>query len=166
MKKFSIISIVVLLVLGSCQRSDICSETTPTTPRLVIKFYDFQNPDSLKAVNNFNAKTINSPNFYYNNPKTDTVVMIPLRTDKNFTNYEFVINQYDSTAQTNSDTLKFSYAPKAVYVSRACGYKTEFLEFNASAVHETDNSNWVKSVQVQQPNDIIDEQTTHLYIYH
>ena len=39
-----------LIVIFSCEKDDICSETTQTTPRLVIEFYDLQAPDELLAV--------------------------------------------------------------------------------------------------------------------
>ena len=34
-----------LIVLFSCEKDDICPDTTQTTPRLVIEFYDLTAPD-------------------------------------------------------------------------------------------------------------------------
>lgn len=178
MKKQLVLLAAFFMALTGCQHSDICSENTPTTPHLVIKFLDFDDQDKTKAVNDFNAREINSPDFYFNNPVNDTVASIPLQTYEDFTDYELIINQQDEDEEgdgngedepileQNNDTIAFTYSPEAVYVNRACGYKTVFLEFDATREDENNNTNWIKSIEVQQPNDINDEQTTHLYIYH
>ncbi len=36
------------MLLSDCERDDICSEFTPTTPRLLIEFYDIANQEELK----------------------------------------------------------------------------------------------------------------------
>ena len=52
MKK--IISLLLLFTFGlsSCEKDDICDANTPTTPRLVITFYDNAAPTTLKTVTN------------------------------------------------------------------------------------------------------------------
>ena len=40
----------LLLTLLYCESDDICPETTPTTPRIIITFYDINNPDEKKTV--------------------------------------------------------------------------------------------------------------------
>ena len=47
MKQFIYLFLIVIL---SCEKDDICPETTQTTPRLVIEFYDLTNPDVLLQV--------------------------------------------------------------------------------------------------------------------
>ena len=47
MKKFICL---FLIVIFSCEKDDICSDTTQTTPRLVIEFYDLSSPDEILAV--------------------------------------------------------------------------------------------------------------------
>ena len=47
MKKFIYL---LLIVLFSCEKDDICPGTTLTTPRLVIEFYDLTSPDELLQV--------------------------------------------------------------------------------------------------------------------
>ena len=44
MKK--IISFLLLFAFGlsGCEKDDICDANTPTTPRLIISFYDYNNP--------------------------------------------------------------------------------------------------------------------------
>ncbi|MDT0293750.1 DUF6452 family protein [Mesonia ostreae] len=162
------------LLLSGCQKDDICAETTPTTPHLVIKFLDNENPLNTKAVTNLQVKEENTMEDYFETPVSDTLIKIPLRTTENFTNYTFTINTpLDPDAEIeandplpNEDQLQFNYAKVAEYVGRACGYKTQFLAFEASRVNEVGNTNWVKNIEVLQPNDITNEFDTHLYIYH
>ncbi|GAA4244118.1 MULTISPECIES: DUF6452 family protein [Winogradskyella] len=45
-----VLSLIVITTLQNCERDDICAATTSTTPRLVIEFYDIDNPESLKNV--------------------------------------------------------------------------------------------------------------------
>ena len=54
MKKYSILILVSLFAFSfwNCEKDDICAETTPTTPRVVIEFYDAANPTVLKSVTN------------------------------------------------------------------------------------------------------------------
>lgn len=47
--------ITTLFILGcfslnNCERDDICAEGTPTTPRVIVEFYDASEPDELKSV--------------------------------------------------------------------------------------------------------------------
>lgn len=157
-----------LISVHSCQRDDICPDSTQTTPKLVIEFRDFENPDKLKNVRNLNVRIENDTTYFFEGPQNNSEIAIPLDTSKDLTNYEFVQNSKSDLegVVANVDKIRFSYATKEVFVNRACGYRTEFLEFNASLVGEKDNGNWINNVEVQQPNDIIDESTTHLYIYH
>lgn len=45
----SFIALVTILTY-SCERDDICAESTPTTPRLIIEFFDFEDQEVLKNV--------------------------------------------------------------------------------------------------------------------
>ena len=46
--------------LSSCEKDDICAESTPTTPKVVIEFYDAANPTTAKNVSNL---VVTSPDF-------------------------------------------------------------------------------------------------------
>ena len=55
MKKLKFIILFLLVVLISCERDDICAETTPTTPRLLVEFYDVNEQEDLKPVTRLTA---------------------------------------------------------------------------------------------------------------
>lgn len=172
MKKIIFLLVGIFLTLSfGCERDDICAETTITTPKLVIVFRDAEDPTKTKKVENFNAKAIDEENFYFETPVNDTIVKLPLKTSMGNTRYQFVINytentEEEDTPEPNPDEINFIYTPVDVFVSRACGYKTEFLELDANLIGEQNDANWIDNINVQQPNNIVNEFTTHLYIYH
>lgn len=150
----------ILGCLASCQHSDICTENEPSTPKVLIKFYNIDKPTKLKKVEDFNAKEINSEEYYFENPKTDTLIKLPLKTNEQTTAYRLVILQ--DSIQEKSDILEFNYTNEEVYISRACGFKNGFHEISTELI---ENDTWIKNVEIRQEN-IIDEKQTHIYIYH
>lgn len=159
MKRFLLI-IASIVLLAGCQHSDICTENQPSTPKLVIKFYNKDNPNKLKKVIDFNAKEINAENYYFKNPKNDTIVKIPLRTDQESTLYKFVIHQDSINEKT--DILQFNYINQEVYINRACGFKNDFHDLS---IEMTPEDGWIQNIQIPH-NQIIDEKDTHIHIYH
>jgi len=57
MKKLFKITLLLIFTssFSSCEKNDICAEETPTTPRLIIEFYDSINTSVLKNVANLKA---------------------------------------------------------------------------------------------------------------
>ncbi|PZD77034.1 DUF6452 family protein [Mesonia sp. K7] len=162
--------LLLLIGFSACQKDDICSEATPTTPHLVIQFFDINNITEAKIAPNFNAYEVTDNgniSYYYETAINDTIAKIPLRTDQNFTDYNLVINQFinDGEISENTDQVSFTYGVNDKFVSRACGYKTEFLGLDAQVDQANPVENWIKTIEEQQPNDVIDENTTHIYIY-
>lgn len=49
MKKFIII-LIATATIYNCESDDICPESTLTTPRMIITFYDVNNPEERKNV--------------------------------------------------------------------------------------------------------------------
>lgn len=163
--------LVFLIVLGflisvtACQHNDICTEDSPGTPRLVIKFYNETYPDELKPVEDFNARALNSAEDYFEEAITDTIVMLPLRVGEESTTYQLIIKQ-DDTIKENTDTLKLTYTTDDIYISRACGFKNVFNDFDYELLEEASDQNWIKAIEIPNENQINDEETTHLAIYH
>ena len=60
MKKFSVLAILIILTGLSCERDDICSENTPTTPSLVIRFYNVDDQEQTKQVRLLTVNGIDS----------------------------------------------------------------------------------------------------------
>ena len=57
MKKLKIIIVSILIAncFWSCEKDDICEAGTPTTPNLIIEFYDNLNAGTKKEVTNLNV---------------------------------------------------------------------------------------------------------------
>ncbi len=129
-----------LLILGfassSCEPDDICDPATPTTPRILIQFYEISNPSVLKKVANLKVigegmteGVILTPaaigdNKYLSN---DSSILLPLNTNADVVKYKFILNYGNSNpALVNEDNLEFNYTRESIFVSRACGYKMIF----------------------------------------
>lgn len=187
MKK--IISLVLLFTFGlsSCEKDDICDPTTPTTPRLVIDFYDIADATLLKKVTNLKVVGIDSKGndlsegiIFNENGSTDTkyyangvsTISIPLKTNDTITSYKFIYNAKSTDpALINTDVLTFYYKHTDTYVSRACGFKTTFVLDPTSTVEPktspfvlAEPTQWIRLVNVTDYN-IDSENETHLQIY-
>ena len=139
MKKIILLVFVLALSFSSCEKDDICDANTPTTPRLVIGFYDFLN------------------------------LSIPLKTVGTTTTYRFTLNSGNSNlALVDEDIIKFDYSTKELFVSRACGYKTNFTLDPTNPYTHTDpiaaNQKWIKFISVEK-NNIENENETHIKIF-
>lgn len=184
MKKIIALLLVFTFGLSSCEKDDICDANTPTTPRLVIAFFEITTPLVPKNVVNlkvigegetngiiFNA-TATDATKYQTNANT---VSIPLKTTKNSTTYSFIFDSGNpNPAAVNTDVIKFNYTHQDVYVSRACGFKTIFTLNPVSTIapistpfDQTDPAGdglWMQRVIVQKYN-IDNENEIHIKVY-
>jgi hypothetical protein len=166
MKRILLLFIGLLsITFSSCEKDDICEATTATTPKLIVEFYDILNPTVKKNVTNLAVKEINST--------TSLVftginkIQIPLRTSQDLTKYSFTLNSTDPTT-INEDLLQFNYTRQTLFVSRACGFKTNFtLDLNLPFI-KTETSIpdgfWIQNVAIVTSN-ISTENETHVKIY-
>jgi hypothetical protein len=176
--KTLVIPILLVVALSiSCERDDICPDSSPTTPSVIIDIYDFENQESNKNVFGLLVAGIDNDFILsgYNIVTTDQLVL-PLKTDDNTTQYVLIedasINDNgtpnDSTDDFydgNSDVITINYSREEVYVSRACGYKTIFK--NVTLTIEDDGDNWILSQQPLNSNQSVEDETTaHFNIYH
>lgn len=185
--KFKLIALISLTViiaaLWSCERDDICSAGTSTTPRLYIQFYNIASQANLKNVTDFYVQGVGNDTPLLE-VSTVNEIYLPLKTtvdniEAGTTTTEFImIKNYeiddngtpddpsDDMQTGNQDILKITYQPEQIYVSRACGYKTVFK--NISVVVEDDNDNWMTLIQptntINLPID--NELNAHYFIYH
>lgn len=163
MKKLFLILLICFFFSG-CEKDDICGETTPTTPKVVIEFYDAANPTVLKNVVNLGVfNTTYSVGFGFTNVSNGK---LPLKTFQDSSVFYFIQNgSADPTSDDNLDEVTFNYTRRTEYVSRACGYKTLFtLDATNPVVLTADANNWIQNITVTQPN-IENENETHVKIY-
>lgn len=171
MKKLTLIALSLLLAnsFWSCEKDDICPEGTPTTPNVVIEFYDAANPENLKPVTNLGVVASGfSTGFGYNGVSK---IKVPLKTNEDQTILQFIQNGSDTNPDNdNIDVLTFNYTRTDIYVSRACGYKTVFqLNENNPVLTDSNSADglWISTttpIEVIQSN-IQYENETHIKIY-
>jgi hypothetical protein len=163
MKKTFILLFIVLLAFSGCEKDDICAADTPTTPLLIIEFFDFDS-NALKSVSKL--KIQDSETLKLLGTYSETKIKLPLKTDSDSTKFIFTLNS-ETPAALNIDNLEFNYVRNSVYISRACGYKTLFL-LNSNSPTKTDNvipdTFWIKKITVTKPN-ILNEDETHIKIF-
>lgn len=166
MKKilFGLFSILFAMTIFNCEKDDICEEGTPTTPRMIIEFYDNNNPTAKKTVTNLAIVAQNI---------TDTLLFngvskieIPLKTNAENVNFNFVHDSKNTTVSLrNTDEVIANYAHNDVFISRACGYKTVFtLNDNNGLGFTADSDNWIKEIAIQNHN-ILNENEVHVKIF-
>ncbi|MBF4491685.1 hypothetical protein IRZ83_03460 [Flavobacterium sp. JLP] len=184
MKKIIAFLLLFTFGLSSCEKDDICDPDTPTTPRLVITFYNANSPSELKEVTDLKVTGEGQPNgIIFNESGIDdakylangSTISIPLRTDATSSTFKFVLDsENDNPAAINEDEITFNYKTRNVYVSRACGFKTIF-ELNQDEVGppattpftqiDSDAKGlWMQQVYVKQYN-VEFENETHIEIY-
>ncbi len=155
----------MLFTIWSCEKDEICLEET--TPLLIVRFYDVDNPDNLKKVINLKVELEGIEGIYENatiTALTDSIA-IPIKTTEDSTKYILTINQEENVEETNTDSFEINYTREDFFVSRSCGYKTLFYGILPNLY--TDNDNWIKElITVKNPQDVLNENETHVKIYH
>jgi len=168
LKKVILLLIIIGASFTSCERDDICAETTPTTPRLIIRFFDNDMPENLQAVESLNAIALGDDNVPitisgFVTMSTDSLTL-PLRTDADQTRFILTLNSNDD-ATSNIDTLTVNYEREDIFVSRACGFSTNFN--NIMILVEPDADNWIlDSVIIPGRENVTDETAAHVQIRH
>lgn len=175
MKKISALLILLLIVVASCEKDDICAETTPTTPKLILRFYDITSQEDTKNTTGLRVAGFNDSNEEVEisglNVVTTDSIVLPLRTDANSTKFTFhkdyqaITNAEGDTIsiEGNPDIVTLQYTREDIYVSRACGFKTIFNNLTISV--ELDTDNWIINSEII--NTTIENNTTaHVKIFH
>ncbi|MFK7000436.1 DUF6452 family protein [Flavobacterium oreochromis] len=163
MKKilFGLFVIIFSMGLYNCEPDDICPQGTPTTPRMIIQFFDNNNPTNPKTVTDLKITAEgmgNSLEFTGGNK-----IELPLKVNANEVSYTFKINSKNTTLE-KEDQIKLNYTRNDVYISRACGYKTEFTLDTSNGAVLTTPKNWIQEVTIQKTS-IANENETHIKIF-
>jgi hypothetical protein len=157
---------IVLLFLAGCEKDEICLKEN--TPNLIIRFYDFDNPDDYKKVTKLKVIVEGVDGDYKNESislLTDSIA-IPIKVGEDLTKYTLVLKGADEDeTDDNPDEFQLVYTREDVYVSRSCGFKTIFHD---AVVHlEPDADNWIRSIKAMtEPLNIENEQSKHVKIFH
>ena len=177
-KKISL-AVFLLLTVCTCERDDICPEDVPTTPRLVVEFFDLSIQENIKDVTNLLVQGVGNDETLsgLGGSSTVNIVQLPLKTDENSTQFRFVKDYAiddngtpndtsDDFATGNEDIITINYITENVYVSRACGYKTIYKAVNIQ-FDADDMDRWIALAQPLNDNQSIeDETTTHFKFFH
>lgn len=164
MKKYLSLGCLALL-LGSCEKDDICDPNTLTTPRLVVEFFDYNASDQLKPVTDLQI-TSSASNDTLNYTGVSKIYL-PLHTGQDQVRYQFKLNANSTNPGfVFTDQLAINYQRELQYVSRGCGYKSVFSFANTGAVQivADDDTDWLRSATVVQ-YAINNENETHLRLY-
>ena len=145
----------------ACEPDDICLSEIDDTPKLLIGFYD-KNSGNLKEVENLKIQGLDNDQVYVF--ETIDSIGIPLINNKNLTTFNLTKNfEEDNVDSGNNDKMFVNYNPNWIYISRACGYITNYDIDNL--IIENDIENWIIDSEIIT-NSIKDEENIHVKIYH
>lgn len=159
---------VILFALSGCEKDDICETGAPRTPRLIIEFYDDINTSVPKMVTKLFIKSneVNTGISFNNVSKIE----VPLKTNNDETQYAFTLN-HESTNPLfpeNTDNISFHYTRNDVYISRGCGFITQFTFLPLQGIQltnpEDDNISWIHNIEIIK-RTINDENEVHIKMY-
>ena len=165
MKKLLAI-LLLFTVLSNCERDDICPESTATTPKLIIRFYDIAEQTETLRVLGLQVQGIDNEEVYQSATSTDSLAL-PLKTYDNTTSFKLhkeYVDDGNGNISGNEDIINIIYSPEEVYVSRACGYKTIYNNVELSVIDDGDN--WIELIQIENPLTVDNETSAHVKIFH
>ena len=159
-------TIVMAAFFVSCEPDDVCASSTPTTPKLILRFYDAENPNEPKTVENLAIQGIENELIY--SISTVDSLAVPLKSQSTSTSFALTKNYSNSTDQEQSEDqitnqINFIYTVEEIYVSRACGFKAQYELTEASI--EPDSETWIQNLEIVSPL-IENETNAHVKIYH
>lgn len=180
--------LLVLPLLTTCERDDLCPESSPTTPNMIIDFVDNNIIENSKNVFGLVVLGIDDPSVFPLNtsvPEDSNLrgvsgedtnqIFLPLKTTEDQTHFilisEFEIDDNDTPDNLaddfftgNQELVTINYIRNDVYVSRACGYKTVF-ENAGVALDQGNDGQWIFQTIPQNDNLIIEDETTTHYTF-
>ena len=162
----SVFLMLAIVFSMSCERDDICIDEI--TPNLIIRFYDFENPELFKDVANLKVNIEGVEEDYVNETITTLTdsISLPINVVGNQTRYILTLQENEILGQEeNADILEIIYTQEDLFVSRPCGYKAVFNGVEIEL--EEDGENWIDDIVPQSdPLDINNESAAHVKIYH
>ena len=103
-------SLILILLVFSCESDDICAESTNSTPRLIITFYDAENIETRKDVEDLAIYAIKDGQLTLMNEingiTTDSI-NIPLRNDQSVSNFKFYKDDIPAKVDIDYEALDY-----------------------------------------------------------
>ncbi len=149
MKKYRLVFLLLLSLIGACENDDFCTEDT--TPRLIVGFYDLENPEEFKKAPLIVwAEKMDS---IYQGVSLDSIAL-PLNPDSRNITYKF-------SHSKEVDHINFTYESEDVFVSESCGFKAIFKNLGI----ESSTNTWIESIDINN-SFIENENQVHVKIFH
>nr|WP_321413908.1 DUF6452 family protein [uncultured Allomuricauda sp.] len=160
----------MLFYVSSCEKDDICVDGD--TPLLVISFFDIADTTLVKNVPSIRIRNIDIDSILTNQSFTDRSespdsLQVPLRSTTTTTMYQIISESADDEETEletgNIDTLTISYELGEAFVSRACGFVTNYKNISVTLTESSEN--WIQDIKVVQPN-VENTDNIHVKIFH
>lgn len=160
----------ILFYVSSCEKDDICVDGD--TPLLVIGFFDIADTTLVKNVASIRIRNIDIDSILTNSSFSDRSespdsLQVPLRSTATTTMYQIISESADDEETEletgNIDTLTISYELGEAFVSRACGFVTNYNNISVTLAEGAEN--WIQDIKVVQPN-VENTNTIHVKIFH
>ncbi len=166
-----LVLIVSIIFLTSCEKDDICPESTQTTPRLVITFYDVDNTQERKNVESLAIYAVRDNELILiediDGVTTDSVA-IPLRNDIGISNFKFIKNYSveNDIIFGDQNHIYIDYEINNVFVSRACGFIANYSILSLILVlQDYPIVEWIGGYEIVNPI-VTNENQAHVKILH
>ena len=145
---------LLLFLITSCEKDDICLEGSANTNRITIGFINSEYQDTTSIILK-NIRGLNKDSIIHTNIGTNKL-RLPLNISSNKTKY--VLN-YNET----EDTLSIKYIAIHQYLNRGCGFISNFI-IDKSSENLNNIEGWIKEVSIDK-DSIFNEEKTNLYIH-
>jgi len=165
--------ITISLLAYSCEKDDICAESTPDTPQLVIRFFDSLNVEEFKQVPSLRIIVVRDEDnaIFADSDRTNRdSIALPLRTQQLSTRYLLINNSASSDDEVpletgQIDTLDITYTRTDEFISRACGFRAVF---ELTEVTSPDTDKWIDGdPAIEIVNTTVENETAaHVKIFH
>ena len=146
--------LLILLLHPSCEPDDVCNIKNPSTPQLVFRLYDANQPSQLKSVDTLSVKDTENESFLQL-INTDSIA-IPFQINANKMDLDFTISV------GISDELLIDYQTQEMYLSRACGFQSTFY---INEIEIGSNQSWINTIEIVT-NEVLVDTLAHVKIYH
>ena len=174
MNHFKLIILTMsFLIIISCEKDDICPDSTQTTPQLVVTFYDAIDPQQSKTVESLAVYAIKESELILieniNGINTDSIA-IPLRNDIGVSNFRFIKNYSVENDIIFGDLnhVYIDYEMTDIFISRACGFITNYSILSLvpyDILQDPPVIGWIDGYEIVNPI-VTNENQAHVKILH